>query len=76
MARRGTNSFRRNDGLRALQIARDSGLEPIAMEIVVGADGAVIFRIYNEKAVGLIPTPGEDASKSGFAELKSRRGTL
>jgi hypothetical protein len=40
MARRGSNSFRRNDGLRALRIARDGGMEPSAMEIVVGTDRA------------------------------------
>jgi hypothetical protein len=54
MARRGSNSFRRNDGLRALRVARDGGMEPGALEIVVSADGAVTFRVYGEKAAGLM----------------------
>ena len=45
MARRGSNSFRRNDGIRALRVARDGGMEPSAMEIVVNPDGAVTFRV-------------------------------
>jgi hypothetical protein len=62
MARRGSNSFRRNDGLRALRIARDGGLEPSAMEVVVGTDGAVTFRVYGEKAAGLMSVAPETAS--------------
>jgi hypothetical protein len=51
MARRGSNAFKHNDGIRALRVARDGGLEPSALEIVVGADGAVTFRVYGEDAV-------------------------
>jgi hypothetical protein len=54
VARRGSNAFKRNDGLRALRVARDGGMEPTAMEIVVGTDGAVAFRVYGEKAAGLM----------------------
>jgi hypothetical protein len=62
MARRGSNSFRRNDGLRALKVARDGGLEPSAMEIIVGTDGAVTFRVYGEKAAGLMGLAPETAA--------------
>jgi len=41
LAKRGSNSFRRNDGIRALRVARDGGMEPSALEIVVGADGVM-----------------------------------
>jgi hypothetical protein len=64
MARRGSNSFRRNDGLRALRVARDGGMDPSALEIIVGTDGAVTFRVYGEKAAGLMtvaPTTAADA---------------
>jgi hypothetical protein len=61
MARRGSNSFRRNDGLRALRIARDGGMEPAMMEIIVATDGAVTFRVYGDKAP-LMQTPQESAA--------------
>jgi hypothetical protein len=63
MGRRGSNSFRRNDGLRALRIARDGGMEPSALEVVVGSDGAVTFRVYGEKAAGLMPMAPETAAE-------------
>jgi len=62
MARRGSNSFRRNDGLLALRVARDGGMEPSALEIVVNPDGAVTFRVYGEKAAGLMPLAPETAA--------------
>ena len=62
MARRGSNSFRRNDGLRALRIARDAGLEPGALEIVVEPDGRVVFRVLGEKAAGLMGLAPETAA--------------
>lgn len=48
MARRGSNLFKRNDGLRALKIARDGGLEPAMIEIV--AKDGTIFRVYGDNA--------------------------
>jgi plastocyanin domain-containing protein len=59
LAKRGSNSFKRNDGIRALRIARDGGMEPSALEVVVGTDGAVTFRVYGDKAA---PTPSNAAS--------------
>jgi hypothetical protein len=64
MARRGSNSFRRNDGLRALRIARDGGLEPTMMEVVVSIDGAVTFRVYGERAAGLMTVAPETAAEA------------
>jgi hypothetical protein len=51
MGKRGSNAFKRNDAIRAIQSARDGGLEPAMMEVVVAADGAVTFRVYGDKAV-------------------------
>jgi hypothetical protein len=64
MARRGSSSFKRNDGLRALRIARDGGLEPSAMEIVVGAAGGVAFRVFGKDAAGLMPLAPETAGEA------------
>ena len=77
MGRRGSNSFRRNDGLRALRIARDGGMEPSALEVVVGTDGAVTFRVYGEKAAGLMTVaPGDAAAarewQDEIAKLKAK----
>jgi hypothetical protein len=48
MARRGNNLFKRNDGLRALRIARDGGIEPAMIEIV--AKDGTVYRIYGENS--------------------------
>jgi hypothetical protein len=64
MARRGSNSFKRNDAIRALRSARDAGMEPSALEVVVGTDGAVTFRVYGEKAAGLMPVAPETAAEA------------
>ena len=77
MARRGTNSFRRNDGIRALKIAKDGGLEPGMLEVVVAPDGAVTFRVFSEKAAGLMPLAPETAAvarewQDEIAKLKAK----
>jgi hypothetical protein len=77
MGKRGSNSFKRNDGIRALRVARDGGMEPSAMEIVVGSDGAVTFRVYGEKVAGLMPlapTTADDAREwqDEIAKLKAK----
>jgi hypothetical protein len=77
MARRGSNSFRRNDAIRALRSARDAGMEPTMMEVVVGTDGAVTFRVYGEKAAGLMPLAPETATgarewQDEIAKLKGK----
>lgn len=41
MAKRGSNSFRRNDGLRALRVAKDAGLDPHGLEVIISKDGTV-----------------------------------
>lgn len=62
MGRRGSNSFKRNDGIRALRIARDGGMDPSALEVVVGPDKSVTFRVYGEKAAGLMTVAPTDAA--------------
>jgi hypothetical protein len=63
MGRRGQNAFKRNDAIRALQSARDGGLEPAMMEVVLGADGTTTFRVYGDKAAA-----GESTQDTADAE--------
>jgi hypothetical protein len=60
MARRGTNLFKRNDGLRALKIARDGGIEPAMIEIV--AKDGTIFRVYGDNVAALTDTNQDTAA--------------
>jgi hypothetical protein len=77
MARRGSNSFRRNDGLRALRVAREGGLDPSALEVVVAPDKTVTFRVYGEKAASLMGVAPTDAAaarewQDEIAKLKDK----
>jgi hypothetical protein len=71
MARRGNNLFKRNDGLRALRIARDGGIEPTMMEIV--AKDGTTFRIYGENAG--TPEQGAKAWDEATAKLQAKPKT-
>jgi hypothetical protein len=62
MARRGSNSFKRNDGLRALRIAKDAGLDPAGLEVVIKPDGAVVFRVLTERGASLLGVSPETAA--------------
>jgi hypothetical protein len=73
MARRGTNAFKRNDAIRALQSARDGGLEPAMMEVILGPDGTTTFRVYGDRAADttseVVSTKEWDAE---IAKLKAK----
>jgi hypothetical protein len=73
MARRGSNLFKRNDGLRALKIARDGGIEPAMIEII--AKDGTIFRVYGDNAGLTDTTPdtaGAKAWNDEIAKLKAK----
>jgi hypothetical protein len=74
MRRRGTNSFKRNDGLRALKIARDGGIEPAMIEIV--AKDGTTFRVYGDKATCKETAPDTTAGarewQDEIAKLKAK----
>jgi hypothetical protein len=73
MARRGGNLFKRNDGLRALKIARDGGIEPAMIEIVA-MDGT-IFRVYGDNAAPTDSTcTGAKVWDEEIAKLKGKPG--
>ena len=69
MARRGNNLFKRNDGLRALRIARDGGVEPAMIEIV--AKDGTTFRIYGEN-MSAPPTVGAKAWDEAISKLQTK----
>ena len=73
MGKRGENAFRRNDAIRALQSARDAGLEVTAMEIILGPDGTTTFRILGDKAA-TDTTAGAKAWDVEIAKLKAKGG--
>jgi hypothetical protein len=57
---RGTkNPFKKTDGLRALNIAREGGIKPAMIEIV-GRDGTT-FRVYGENAGAGSPRAWDEA---------------
>ena len=73
MGKRGDNAFRRNDAIRALQSARDGGLEPAIMEVVLGPDGSVTFAVLGDKAAAdtTQDTAGAKAWNAEIAKLKA-----
>ena len=71
MARRGTNLFKRNDGLRALKIARDGGIEPAMVEIV--AKDGTIFRVFGQNAALRDATQDTAGAKEWDAEVAKLR---
>jgi len=50
MGRRRSNAFKRNDAIRAIQSARDAGIEPSGLEVIVAPDGTTTFRVLGSKA--------------------------
>jgi hypothetical protein len=77
MGRRGSNSFRRNDAIRALRSALDAGMSPSALDVIIGKDGAVTFRVYGAQAAGLMTVAPTDAAaarewQDEIAKLKGR----
>jgi hypothetical protein len=67
MARRGANSFKRNDALRALRVARDGGLDPAGLEIVIGPSETT-FRILAKRPRGRPRGTGERIDTGEFDE--------
>jgi hypothetical protein len=77
MARRGSNAFRRNDALRLMRVARDAGLDPSTLEVVIAADGATTLRVHSAK--GVLETTREDAGaeewRQAIEDLKAKGKT-
>jgi len=75
MARRGTNLFKRNDGVRAIKIASEGGIKPAMVEII--AKDGTTFRVYDSAALTETTQDAKEWSKA-IEELKAtpkaRRG--
>jgi hypothetical protein len=67
MAKRGVNLFKKNDGLRALKIARDGGIEPAMIEIV--AKDGTTFRVYGDNAAPTESTQDTAGAKEWAEEI-------
>ena len=79
MGRRGSNSFKRNDAIRAIRSAKDAGIEPTMIEIV--AKDGTTFRVYGDKAALMETQESADTkawdeaiTKSASEQKKGRRG--
>ena len=72
MGKRGENAFRRNDAIRALQSARDGGLEPAMIEIIT-KDGTT-FRVYGDKAATDTTQQSTAGAKEWAAEIAKLKG--
>jgi hypothetical protein len=49
MGRRGSNAFKRNDAIRAVESARAAGIDPALLEVVINSDGSHVFRVYADR---------------------------
>ena len=73
MARRGTNLFKRNDAIRALQSARDGGINVQCFEIV--AKDGTIFRVYGDNAALTESTQDTAGAKAWNVEIERLKAT-
>jgi hypothetical protein len=76
MGRRGGNLFKRNDALRAVKAARDSGIDPAVLEITT-RDGTT-YRVYGPDAAPATTTTdeaGADEWRQATEELKAKGKT-
>jgi hypothetical protein len=72
MGKRGENTFKRNDALRALRVAKDGGIQPGMLEIV--ARDGTIFRVYADNVAALTDTDTADVKVWQREIEKLRRG--
>jgi hypothetical protein len=49
MGKRGSNAFRHNDGVRAIRVAREGGIDPAMLEIEVSPNGSTFFRVFSDR---------------------------
>jgi hypothetical protein len=75
MGKRGSNSFRRNDAKRAIQSARDAGIEPSGLEVIVAPDGTTTFRVLGDKAATATSAEVRSAAEwdDEIAKLKAKK---
>jgi hypothetical protein len=69
VGKRGDNAFKRNDAIRAIESARAAGIEPAAMEVILGADGSTTFRVFGS-AAGVTATTPDNATMVWQTEIE------
>jgi hypothetical protein len=70
MGRRGSNAFKRNDAIRAVESARAAGLDVGMLEVTVNADGSHTFRVYADRVVPPAADPIIRSAKEWDAEIE------
>ena len=73
-AKRGANHFLRNDVKRAIRSAREAGLEPVGLDVIVGADGSTTFRVHGANASQVAQAPGASEWNEATEQLKRKKG--
>jgi hypothetical protein len=79
MGRRGGNAFKHNDGVRAIRVARDGGIDPAMLEIEVGPNGSTFFRVFSDRVTPPAADPIIRSAREWDAEieaLKKNKGTM
>ena len=71
MGRRGNNAFRHNDGIRAIRIARDGGIDPAMLEIEVSPNGSTFFRVFSDRVTPPAIEPIIRSAKEWDAEIEA-----
>jgi hypothetical protein len=74
MAGRGPNHFLRHDARRAIRSAREAGLEPAALDVIISSkDGTTTtFRVYGSNAPELAQPAGAADWNEATEELKRK----
>jgi hypothetical protein len=70
MGRRGSNAFKRNDAIRAVESARAAGIDPGMLEVVVNSDGSATFRVYADRVVPPAAEPIIRSAREWDAEIE------
>jgi hypothetical protein len=70
-------NFRRNDAVRVIQSAKAAGLEVAGVEVILGHDGSVTFRVLTGSNAGTAATTPDSGTKvwsKAVEELKKEKG--
>ena len=74
MAGRGSNHFLRSDARRAIRSAREAGLEPTGLDVIINPkDGTTTFRVYSANAGRMSQPAGEAAWNEATEHLKQQK---
>jgi hypothetical protein len=69
---RGPAHFLRNDARRAIRSAREAGLEPAGLDVIISKDGTTTFRVHGASSQQLAQAPGASAWNEATEQLKRK----